>query len=88
LLDRLRSPDAADIPFRAKAQAATILQNRSPNAIWHLSNMDAMTPFVDQAGEPLPLSKWLLLNTVWHGTMDLNDALSMRRFDDYVGQSR
>ena len=50
--------------------------------------MDDMTPFADQAGEPLPLAKWLLLNTVWHGILDLNHAPSMRRFDNYVRQSR
>jgi hypothetical protein len=88
LLERLRSPEAADIPFKAKARAAAILQHDSPRAIWQISDMPDVTPFVDQAGEPLPLSKWLLLNTVWDGTLDLNHSPSMTRFDKYVRRSR
>ncbi len=50
--------------------------------------MADMTPFVDQAGERLSLGKWLLLNTVWHGSLDLNHAPSMARFEKYVGRSQ
>jgi hypothetical protein len=77
-----------DIPFKAKAQAAATLQNRSPEAIWRLSDLPEMTPFVDQAGQPLPLGKWLLLDSRWHGTLDFTHAPSMQRFDSYVRQSR
>jgi hypothetical protein len=58
-----------------------LLESRDPHTIWDIA--DYRVPVV-RKGETLPIGNHLLSNTDWEGSLDLNDAASMNRFDHYV----
>ncbi len=81
LRDRLDDPSFNLTPA-VRQQVLDLLEDRDPHAIWRIAGN--RTP-VTIEGETLPLGNRLLSGTDWEGSLDLNDAEAMDRFDKYVG---
>ena len=66
-------------PAELKARVKVILNSSNPKAIWALADLPD-----EVNGEKY--AKQLMFNTHWYANLSLNDAESMRRFDNYVGR--
>jgi len=80
----------AELPPGTRQDVLRLLLDPDPRAIWALSDLrvPALTasgePVLTSLGQPMTLGQRLLLGQRWHGTLNLRDEATMRRFDDYA----
>jgi hypothetical protein len=89
LARRIGSPDVQLAPdVRLDVQRLPL--DPDPRAIWKLSDwpLPALTaagePVLTSLGRPMTLGQQLLLGQRWHGTLNMRDEATMRRFDEYM----
>ncbi len=89
LVLRLGSPDVQLAPD-VRQHVQRLLLDPDPRAIWELSDLrdPALTasgePVLTSLGQPMTLGRQLLLGQRWHGTLNMGDEATMRRFDKYL----
>src|ERR1700731_3338808 len=82
-------PDTDSCPTRCRGTIC-VVRLHAGSAIWALSGLPvpALTasgePVLTSLGQPMTLGQRLLLGQRWHGTLNLRDEATMRRFDDYA----
>lgn len=82
---------AEDLPLPGltmddKKAVNAILKSDPKTGMVNLSDLNTDVGAVDARGNPAPLGKALLLGKDWNGSLDLNDANQMARYNAYVGQ--
>ena len=57
-------------------------------AMWDFVDYPGLTPFNGREGKPWKWAKELIFDKAWDAKIDLKDAATMQRFEEYVSRKK
>lgn len=65
-----------------------IASSKDPKAIWNIADYPVKSPYLLNNDKPASWGQVMLMNSNWSGTLNLKDADSLRRFNEYIAKKK